>query len=263
MKKKFFAFLLIMEICFCLCIMSNKAYALTEYEEGFLVYTVQEDFVTITGYNGSESEVTIPSNIGGNSVGLISAGAFSNASTVTKINLPDTIMIVEKGAFSAGQTIVYDSNTDNPIVMPPAQQETTKNQSQGSQSGNTAQSNNNEQSDKETQQTQLFSEKSENESGIMSTEKTEETIENGQPGEDVEVVEGGDIDTDEQNELTDLENDKKSPEMNGTNYSSHKKNTVSDNCSGENKVQLIIIDVVIIVGLGLICILFHKRKKKN
>lgn len=235
MKKRLFTFFLFIEICFCLCILSNKAYALTEYEEGFLVYTVQEDFVTITGYNGSESEVTIPSNIGGNSVSLI----------------------------SAGQTVVYDSNTDNPIVMPPEQQETTKNQSQGSQSGNTAQSNNNEQSDKETQQTQLFSEKSENESGITATEKSEETIENGQPGEDVEVVEGGDIDTDMQNELTDLGNDKKSPEMNGTNYSSHKKNTVSDNGSGENKVQLIIIDVVIIVGLGLICIFFYKKKKKN
>lgn len=107
-------------ICVCICIgvsaitvsainATTATAATAEYVDGYLRYTVEEGSVTITGYNGTENEVTIPSKIAGNPVNAIKTGAFADSSNVKKINLPDTIMTIEEGAFG-GQEIVYNSN---------------------------------------------------------------------------------------------------------------------------------------------------------
>ena len=104
-----------------MCGTSITAFAATEYVDGYLRYIVEDGSVTITGYNGRESEVTVPSKIAGTPVNTIGAGAFANSSTVTKVNLPDTIMTIEEGAFNIGQTVVYSSNTDDTVVTEPTE----------------------------------------------------------------------------------------------------------------------------------------------
>ena len=86
------------------------------YTEGYFKYRVEKDSVTICDYFGKESEVTVPARIVGNPVSKIAKGAFDDNSKVKKVNLPDTIMSIEEGAFAAGIRIVYDSNTKNPVT---------------------------------------------------------------------------------------------------------------------------------------------------
>ena len=108
-------------LCISLFAANLTVFAVTEYVDGYLRYTVAEGSVTITGYNGRESEVTIPAGIAGVPVNYIATGAFSDVLTVTKINLPDSIMSVEEGAFNSGQTVVYSSNIDDSEVIEPEQ----------------------------------------------------------------------------------------------------------------------------------------------
>lgn len=110
MKNRIKKWMLALCLWIGLGVMSLTVSAATEYVDGYLRYTVEGGSVKITGYNGRESEVTIPDNIAGNPVNIIGAGAFSNAASVIKVNLPDTIMTIEEGAFGEGQTVVYNSN---------------------------------------------------------------------------------------------------------------------------------------------------------
>lgn len=127
--KKLF---LILTICISFCSMTITAFATTEYVDGYLRYTVEDGSVTIIGYNGKESEVTIPSKIAGVPVNTIASGAFSNSTKVTKVNLPDTIMKIEEGAFGVGQTVVYNSNTNDTTITEP--EDTQKEPSEDTQS---------------------------------------------------------------------------------------------------------------------------------
>ena len=124
MRKRAKKILFVLLLCFCMCGITMTASAATEYVDGYLRYTVEDGSVTITGYNGRESEVTVPSKIAGVPVNSIAEGAFSNATGVTKVNLPDTIMTIEEGAFTVGQTVVYNSNTDDTLVTEPESGET-------------------------------------------------------------------------------------------------------------------------------------------
>ena len=76
------------------------------YVHGYFRYTVEDKSVTITDYFGDEEEVTIPGMIAGNPVNVIKSGAFAD-SEAKIIHLPDTIMTVEEGAFSLGQTVYF------------------------------------------------------------------------------------------------------------------------------------------------------------
>ncbi|MCR5652738.1 MAG: leucine-rich repeat protein [Ruminococcus sp.] len=64
-------------------------------------YSVNEDgtTATITGYNGSDTALAIPSKIGGKTVTVIGEYAFYNRRTITKITIPATVKELEKGAF--------------------------------------------------------------------------------------------------------------------------------------------------------------------
>uniref|UniRef100_UPI004056DEEA hypothetical protein n=1 Tax=Agathobacter sp. TaxID=2021311 RepID=UPI004056DEEA len=131
MKNKLKKFCLILTICISLCSVNVTAFAMKEYVDGYLRYTVEDGSVTITGYNGKESEVTIPSKIAGVPVNTIASGAFSNSTRVTKVNLPDTIMTIEEGAFRVGQTVVYNSNTNDTTITEPEDTQTKPSEKPG------------------------------------------------------------------------------------------------------------------------------------
>ncbi len=95
-------------------LLGGTAMAAQIYTEGYFEYQVKEDSVTICGYYGKETEVTVPAMIAGNPVSKIAKGVFGNTATVKKVYLPDTIMTIEEGAFQNGIDIVYNSNTDQP-----------------------------------------------------------------------------------------------------------------------------------------------------
>ena len=63
MRKKIKCLVLVLMLCLGMCGININAHAATEYVEGYLRYTVEDGSVTITGYNGGESEVTIPSKV--------------------------------------------------------------------------------------------------------------------------------------------------------------------------------------------------------
>jgi len=90
----------------------SAALAATVYTEGYFYYTESGQSVTITGYFGKESTVTVPSFIDGCPVNTIAAGAFSDSTYVKTVNLPDTVTTVETGAFSEYITVVYSYNNE-------------------------------------------------------------------------------------------------------------------------------------------------------
>lgn len=111
---KYIAGLLMFSVLF-----TAQVHAADIYTEGYLEYYLKDNSISICGYFGSENEVTVPASIAGYPVSEIEAGAFSDAETVTKVNLPDTIMRIEEGAFAGNQRVIYDSNTSNPTVDVP------------------------------------------------------------------------------------------------------------------------------------------------
>lgn len=118
-----------------LLVLPMQVHAAEVYTEGYLEYRIEDSAASICGYFGSENEVTVPASIAGYPVSEISAGAFADAETVKKINLPDTIMRIEKGAFGREQTVVYDSNTSDPKPTVPDDVETPEDPGVSSESG--------------------------------------------------------------------------------------------------------------------------------
>jgi len=60
------------------------------YTEGYFYYTVSDQSITITGYFGNETVVTVPSSIAGIPVNAVGPDAFAGTS-VQILYLPDTI----------------------------------------------------------------------------------------------------------------------------------------------------------------------------
>lgn len=65
-----------------------------------LLYKVMDDGnITISGYKGTQTELTIPAKINGKTVTTIGEGAFSNSS-LTAVTIPDTVREINTYAFS-------------------------------------------------------------------------------------------------------------------------------------------------------------------
>ena len=87
----------------------GQAYADQQtYSSGYYYYVVEDESVAITGYFGTEEEVTVPSSIVGNPVSKICTDAFAGNRKLKTIRLPDTIMTIEEGAFAPDQKVVHD-----------------------------------------------------------------------------------------------------------------------------------------------------------
>lgn len=102
----------------------GTVFAGTVYTEGDYYYRLEDDAIVITGYFGSDREITLPSRIAGYPVSVIATGAFQNT-TVKVINLPDTIMTLEKDAIASGIIVNYPSGrTEQPETEPGQAEET-------------------------------------------------------------------------------------------------------------------------------------------
>ena len=79
---------------------------------GDFEYTLEDDFTcTITGYNGSVANVTIPSTIYGNKVSAIGRYAFYENPNIKKVSMPNSVKIIDRGAFQ------YCGNLES-VTMP-------------------------------------------------------------------------------------------------------------------------------------------------
>lgn len=59
----------------------------------------EHDSNVITKYNGEDSEVTVPSELDGDTITAIGEGAFSNNNVIKRVNIPASITSIEDGAF--------------------------------------------------------------------------------------------------------------------------------------------------------------------
>jgi len=95
-------------------LLAEPCYAGSEtYSNGYYYYTVEDDYVIITGYFGQEKEITVPDSIVGRPVSTIATGAFADSETLTTVHLPDTVMTIENGAFGPNQKVIYDKRNGN------------------------------------------------------------------------------------------------------------------------------------------------------
>lgn len=111
-EKNIILVLLIMVFVFTFLIFRGTALAATVYTEGDYYYELQGEAIVITGYFGTDTEITLPDKIAGYPVSKIAQGAFKDTDTVKAINLPDTIMEIEEGAIAQGIKVVYMSDDD-------------------------------------------------------------------------------------------------------------------------------------------------------
>ncbi len=70
-------------------------------------YTIKSDWtVAITGYKGTDAQVTIPETLKGYVVNEIANSAFNNNDVITDIVIPDTVTLVDVGAFAYCSNLV-------------------------------------------------------------------------------------------------------------------------------------------------------------
>ena len=103
MKNKLFEiFICILVVGSCFVVVPDTVSA--DYEAPYY-YTLSGSpaVATITGYDGSDGPITIPSSIGGGLYPVVNIGdyAFDNASghTITSVVIPDSLITIEEGAF--------------------------------------------------------------------------------------------------------------------------------------------------------------------
>ena len=79
--------------------LTTKLGALTAATEAFFTYTTSAGAVTIIGYTGSGTVITIPSMLGGNPVTIIGYAAFSSKTTLTNVTIPNSVTSIGVNAF--------------------------------------------------------------------------------------------------------------------------------------------------------------------
>ncbi|MCT4634371.1 MAG: leucine-rich repeat protein [Firmicutes bacterium] len=84
---------------------AEKKYSLIVERSPFSWIT-EGDTATITGYYGSEIEITVPENMAGKVVDKIGSAVFKNKISVTSVELPDTIKEIGLEAFMACENLV-------------------------------------------------------------------------------------------------------------------------------------------------------------
>lgn len=96
-KKKLTALLL--SLCMVLGMLPMTVFAAGETTAEGLVYEVNGESVTITGYTGNEASVVIPNEIEGKPVTAIGERAFSKNNTLTSVAIPDSVTGIGDYAF--------------------------------------------------------------------------------------------------------------------------------------------------------------------
>ena len=85
----------IIAIVLCL-LLAIPAFAATESD---FTYWVEDGAATVTGYNGSATDIEVPSELGGCPVTAIGWFAFEDQENLKQIKLPDSITLIDEYAF--------------------------------------------------------------------------------------------------------------------------------------------------------------------
>ncbi len=88
----------------------------TSYESDGFAVSIYETYSEITAYNGKDAVVTVPDAFMGLSVKSIGEYAFFENETLTKITLPDSLIVIGKSAFqdcSSLTEVVLGSNLEH------------------------------------------------------------------------------------------------------------------------------------------------------
>lgn len=91
----------------------------TVYSEGYFKYTISGDEAAIIEYFGSESEIVIPSSLGGKTVTELRGRIFRSDLPVTKLTLPDTLTAIDDSlltGLSQLRVVVLQSRSISPRV---------------------------------------------------------------------------------------------------------------------------------------------------
>ena len=84
-------------------------------DDGLLYKVMDDGTITVSGYNGTQTELTIPAKINGKTVTTIGEGAFTKAS-LTAVTIPDTVTKIITCAF-AGCTDLKKINISDSVEM--------------------------------------------------------------------------------------------------------------------------------------------------
>lgn len=94
--KQALAVILTLALMLSLAVLPATAIKSGDYEYGILT----DETVNITGYNGSDSEITIPAEIDGRIVTRINGYAFSGSDKLTSVKIPENVKVIGYSAFS-------------------------------------------------------------------------------------------------------------------------------------------------------------------
>ncbi len=97
MKKKVLSFIVVLSMLSALVLVPLPASAATY---GDFTYEVTDGKATITGYTGTETNVTVPGELDGYTVTAIGNSAFRGINTIRKVVLPETIVSIGDLAFN-------------------------------------------------------------------------------------------------------------------------------------------------------------------
>ena len=112
MKLKSVMFVFLLTLLIGSAAVSVIAFADSQiYTSAGFHYVIEDESVSIVDFFGKEKTVEVPSSIAGLPVSKICSGAFTGVKNLESITLPDTIMVVERGAFKEGQSVAYYDGT--------------------------------------------------------------------------------------------------------------------------------------------------------
>lgn len=109
---------LIIIIAGIVLLMTGIAVGIFFWTRGSYKYSVNEDgTLTIVEYKGNEDAVIIPDTIHGRKVTIIGECAFANNHTIESVTIPDTVTIIEAGAFIRCKYLLEVRGGDNIVQI--------------------------------------------------------------------------------------------------------------------------------------------------
>ena len=99
MKKMISQTILIISVIAMLWLSSMSVEAATEYNSGDWTYTVSNNVATITKYNGSNANITLPTSLGGYSVKHVGYSSFKDNIKISSVVIPEGIETIGDYAF--------------------------------------------------------------------------------------------------------------------------------------------------------------------